>query len=477
MNVTEPIRAHAERTPDAPAYLRTRHGTYSYRRYDAMLDTIAWRALNAGLVPGQRVALSFEREFPFLAVLLALARVGIASVRADAPGQRCDAYVVSRGGGAAPAGPTLRVDASWFEPTSESRPAPMRQGGDLECHRFMTSGTTGSPKVVAMTHDDVVARIERRLGAAALPEPPRMLSMVPVRASYGFQASLAALWSGGALVEPVKIEELAGEIDRHRVTWLVAPPGVLAPLVSHLGPAQAPFPSLERLEVSGSVLSEHLAELAAARVCRNVIVMYGSTETGIVAQAPFAELAGVKDAVGRVLRGVDVEIVDERGQPLPPGADGILRVRAPGGARRYEDDDAATPAFRDGWFYSGDLGMLAADGTLVVRGRADERLNVGGSKITPEEVESVVMKLPGIDDVAAFTIGSPAGIDRVALAIVAGPAFDFQVFKARCGEELGMFSPGLVLRMQAIPRNANGKVERASLQRLAAAHAASLPSS
>ena len=471
MNLTEPIRAQASRAPDAPAYERTKRGRYDYRRYDALIDAIAWRVLEAGVAPGQRVGLLVERDFAFFTILLALARAGIASIRPESPDEACDAFIVPQGGGHPSSARTLEVDPAWFEPPSRARPAPMHPGGDAECHRFRTSGTTGRPKIVAMTHADLVARVERRLGAMTLPHPLRLLPKVRARAAYGFQVALATLWRGGTVIEPVEVGEVPATIERHGVTWLVTPPGVLAPLIMELPADHAPVPTLGLLEVSGSVLSEHLARLAATRVCPNVCVLYGSTEAGVVAQAPVAELKGVKDAVGRVVAGVDVEIVDERGTPLPFGQDGFLRIRSPGGARRYEGDDAPTHPFRDGWFYSGDVAMLTADGVLAVRGRADQRLNVGGAKIAPEEIEAVVQGFAGVADVAAFALRSASGIDRVGLAIVAGPAFDFEDCKARCRERLGIFTPEVVLRVAAIPRNENGKVERASLARLAAAHA------
>jgi acyl-coenzyme A synthetase/AMP-(fatty) acid ligase len=103
---------------------------------------------------------------------------------------------------------------------------------------------------------------------------------------------------------------------------------------------------------------------------------------------------------------------------------------------------------------------------LVIAGRDDERINIGGAKIEPERLEGMVLEMGGIADVAAFSFPSAAGIDRVGLAIVTDPAFDFEAFKLRCRERLGIYVPEYVLRMQAIPRNENGKVVRATLAQL-----------
>ena len=474
MNITEPIRAIAERDPDAPAYLRTQRGDvpYTYRQYDAMLDAIGWRALDAGVRPGQRVGLLVERDFAFLTITLALARVGIETVKPETIEERCDAFVASPGAPRPPGVMILDVDGAWFEPPARAWPAPMHPGGDQPCLVVRTSGTTGRPKVIEVTHAQVVARVQRRLASMALPKPLRMMSKVRVRALYGMQVALATLWEGGLRVEPAELDQVAAQVRKYAVSWLVTPPGVLEPVIASIKPGDGPFPSLKRLEVSGSILTERLATLASERLCPDIIVLYGATETGVVAQSRYDEIKAIKGAVGRLVPDVEADIVDERGTPLPPGTEGILRIRAPGLATGYVGDEAASRAFRDGWYYSGDVASLSTDGVLAVRGRADERLNIGGNKIAPEEIEAVVQEIPGIEDVAAFGVTLPsAGIERVAMAIVAGPGFDYEVCKAICRERLGLYTPDIVLRVRSIPRNENGKVERTTLARLAVENA------
>jgi len=250
------------------------------------------------------------------------------------------------------------------------------------------------------------------------------------------------------------------------------PPGILSAMIARMPPGIGPFPSLEFVEISGSRLTDQLAELAFRRVSPNLITLYGSTEAGLIAIGPVRDILGIPGAVGRLIPGVVVQIVDDAGNPLPPDTEGTLRLRDDGGHSYYGDSGPAT-AFRDGWFYSGDLARLTHDGMLVIGGRADQIINVGGGKVAPEKLEHKVLAFPGVADVAAFAVPSrTANIDRVAMAIVIGPGFDFATFQARCREELGVFAPETVLRMDAIPRNENGKVSRQDLQALAAAHAA-----
>lgn len=478
VNITEPIRQHARTTPDAPAYLTDDRPPISYGDLDAMIDAVVARLLDAGVRPGQRAALALHRDLAFVIVALALARLGAAGFASNAPDEACDVRVASRGLGVSSHAPTILVDKPWFQvPARDARGATraLHPGGDALGHVFRTSGTTGRSKAVPMTHDAILRRAERRRRAVVLSQPARVLAKVRPSAAYGFQVMMRVILDAGAIVDAPPVERLGDAIERHQVTYLVTPPAVLSVFIASLRADEGPFRSLEVLEVSGSRLTEPLAALAARRVCSNVVSLYGSTEAGLIAVAPVRELVGVPGAVGRIVPDVVAEIVDEAGHPLPPDAEGTLRLRV-NDVQSYLDDTDGSSSFRDGWFYPGDTGRITHEGLLAIVGRADERINVGGGKVAPEEVENSVLGIPGIVDAAAFAMPSRvSGIDRVALAIVTGPGFDFPTFQSRCGEALGVFTPETVLRMDAIPRNENGKVRRQELRKIAAAHAEASP--
>ena len=475
MNATDPIRQHARSTPDAPAFILDDRPPLSYADYDAVLDAIARRLLDAGVRPGHSVALAVHRDFALFTLGLALARIGATGFASKAPEDPCDFRVVSRGVAPSPHAPTLQVDKLWFQaPAAGARGAPLatHQDGTALFHIFRTSGTTGRAKALGLSHDDILSRADRRRRALSLPQPGRAMTKVRPAASYGFQFLLRVLLEGGAIVDAPALDDVPGAIGRHRVNYLVMPPGILSAMIARMPPGIGPFPSLEFVEISGSRLTDQLAELAFRRVSPNLITLYGSTEAGLIAIGPVRDILGIPGAVGRLIPGVVVQIVDDAGNPLPPDTEGTLRLRDDGGHSYYGDSGPAT-AFRDGWFYSGDLARLTHDGMLVIGGRADQIINVGGGKVAPEKLEHKVLAFPGVADVAAFAVPSrTANIDRVAMAIVIGPGFDFATFQARCREELGVFAPETVLRMDAIPRNENGKINRQDLQALAAAHAA-----
>ncbi len=479
MNITDPIRRLAEATPDAVACVSDQRPDISYGDLDAMIDAIARRALDLGVRPGDRVAIdSMIGEFPFLAVALAIARIGALSFHPGAPDERIDAAIALPGRGSDVRAPRLDVEAGWFlAPPRGGRPPPLpaHQDGASIFRIFQTSGTTGTPKQVAMSHDLIARRVASRIRSLTLPKPLRTMSKIRTVATYGFMTCLRTLWEGGTIVEPPRrgddADAIGDAIARHRVTNFVVPPGILGPMVLAMREGLGPFPSLDVVEVSGSRLTDQLARLAIERVSPNLLSMYGSTETGVTSVAPIRDVMGRPGAVGRIVPGMEVQAVDDTGAPLPPDAEGILRFRSEICVTSYADETGPSHAFRDGWFHSRDVGYVATDGMLVIGGRLDERLNVGGAKISPETLEQRVLELPDILDVAAFAYPTSLGVDRVGIAIVVRPSFDFDRFKAQCTKKLGVFAPGIVLRVDAIPRNEVGKTSRARLAALVPASA------
>jgi acyl-CoA synthetase (AMP-forming)/AMP-acid ligase II len=210
-------------------------------------------------------------------------------------------------------------------------------------------------------------------------------------------------------------------------------------------------------------------------ICRNIICLYGATEVGVVATAPTSFLVNHQSAVGYVAPGVKLEIVDEAGRPLGPEQEGVIRVKAPGAATRYlNDEKASRSVFRDGWFYPGDTGSLSPDGLLFVTGRVSERINAGGVKVAPSVIEDVISSRPEISDVAAFEHVNAEGISEIAVAIVPHDNIDRaninrselrQYFQKQLREK----TPRRWIIVKEIPRSEQGKIDRAKLQRLAKA--------
>jgi acyl-coenzyme A synthetase/AMP-(fatty) acid ligase len=248
------------------------------------------------------------------------------------------------------------------------------------------------------------------------------------------------------------------------------PPMTLERIAASVPAGGGPLPSLESIEVSGSHLPIPLYELARQRVCPNIISSYGGTESGHVASAPMSVLRDHPGAVGYVHPGIEVQAVDADDTPLPPGREGILRVRTGNGASAYIGDPVASArVFKDGWLYPGDVGAVSSDGLLTVAGRAGELINSGGNKVSPRVIEDVLLSFAGVREAAAFGVPDSLGLTRIWAAMVVDRPVDGAALHAFCVARLGNVAPKHVMKMDTLPRNESGKILRTELARIAAA--------
>src|SRR5262249_33789293 len=190
-----------------------------------------------------------------------------------------------------------------------------------------------------------------------------------------------------------------------------------------------------------------------------------STETSTVAFGPAAVLERIPGAVGYVQPGFTVEAVDSSRRVLPPTQDGVLRIRGELMAEGYLGDPTTTEAvFRDGYFYSGDVGHITPEGILVITGREKTALNIGGDTISPELVEEVAGSFPGVQDAAVFAADNELGIAELTLLIVQSLPVDETALRRQCAQRLPPSCvPVRILRVEALPRGAQGKLERQRL--------------
>ena len=475
MNITDPIRAHARATPDAPAILR-RNGAVTYRQLDRLLDALALRAIELGLAPGDRVGLAFpdtpgsQAAYRFLTLALAMARIGVATKAAEPDDEGFAACLMADATTRTRAPRRVVVDGGWFEspPASvEIAAVPASAGGSAVCRVFSTSGTTGTSKRVAISHEIMNRRIEGGTRLGPYPQRPVVVVHIGPWSGVGFRNMLRALHAGGAILLARRPDEILHGVIRRGVNYMLLAPATLAAIVDAIPAGHGPFPGLEWVEVTGSFLPQPLYEKARTRLTPNIVTSYGSTEAGNIAWARRADLEGSPGAVGFLLPWVEVEAVDADGAPLPAGEVGEIRIRTRTAVACYEGDDRATAsAFRNGWFHPGDLGSVSADRMLSIVGRVSDLINIGGNKVGPRVVEDALLGVPGIADAAAFGVPDANGIPEVWAAIVVRGTLARSQLDATC-RGLAFAAPKRILTMDALPRNANGKVLRDELVRLA----------
>jgi acyl-coenzyme A synthetase/AMP-(fatty) acid ligase len=226
---------------------------------------------------------------------------------------------------------------------------------------------------------------------------------------------------------------------------------------------------MEMILSAGSLLSPQLSDRVRARMCPNVVSLYGSTEASMIAVASAHVLAPIPGAVGHVLPDVTVQIVGDSGKVLPPGTEGTVRIcsrYSPGEYVGIPAEEAS--AFAEEWFYPGDIGRVTPDNLLVITGRDKAVLNVGGDKLKPEMVEQVIASFPGIEQAAVFGIPNQLGIDELWSLVVVTGKLDEHALRLHCESIIpSNFVPSRFIVTERLPRNDMGKVERQHLPEIA----------
>ena len=194
----------------------------------------------------------------------------------------------------------------------------------------------------------------------------------------------------------ISITELMDCIERHQVNFMVTTPSALTEILASMPPGAGPLPSLHAIEVSGSALPTRLYETTRQRLCSTIVSLYGATESSSIASAPMAMLHDHANAVGYIHPDTEVQAVDDHDVPLPPDAEGVLRVKSRLCVTSYFGDAGASAnVFKGGWFYPGDIGSVSRNGLLTVTGRVGDRINRGGAKASPQVIEAVLVDRAG----------------------------------------------------------------------------------
>lgn len=376
---------------------------------------------------------------------------------------------------------SLADEANWaalLDPSGGAMP-PVHPGVHDVVLQIYTSGTTGAPKGAMLTHANVLALREPglRAGLGWFPRPgDTSLVVMPVAHIAGTAYGLFGLHSGGRLV--IGREFDAGEVwallASSRATHMLLAPTALRMLLEHPAAATTPAPDLRYVTYGGSPIAPGLLERAVARLGCGFTQMYGMTEAsgGVVALTPDDHRDAVVHrlaSAGRAMVRVDLGIVDEHGNRLPPGQAGeiVVRSRAVMAGYWQRPEATAEAISADGWLHTGDIGVLDRDGYLTVIDRAKDTIISGAENVYPLEVENVLLRHPHVSDAAVIGVPSEQWGEEVKAIIVPAPdtQFDANAVIAFARKHLaGYKTPKSIDLVAELPRNAGGKVLRRLLR-------------
>ena len=340
---------------------------------------------------------------------------------------------------------------------------------------MFTAGTTSAPKLVPLTHRNLISSIRDIVSVYDLCTQDATLIVMPLFHGHGLIAGLlATLASGGSAYLPstgvFSAHVFWPNVARLGVTWYTAVPTIHRILVNRADqeyPSSSPIP-LRFIRSCSAPLDEELAAATSARFRTPVISAYGMTEASHQVSSNPLPIHGSNNmsSVG-LPTGVEVRIVAQDGRDAAPESEGEIWVRGATVTPGYlNNPDANRASFVDGWFRSGDLGRRDSDGYLFVTGRIKEMINRGGEKISPGDIDAVLLSNPKVFDAASF--GEPDQIygENVQAAVVLRPGVETTEVELReyCRSKLAAFEvPERVHIVADFPRTAKDSIDRRAL--------------
>ena len=335
-----------------------------------------------------------------------------------------------------------------------------------------TSGTTARPKIVPLSHRNVAASATHIGASLALTPEDACLNIMPLFHIHGLIAAvLSSLGAGASVVcsPGFNAFRFFAWFNATRPSWYTAVPTMHQAILPLAGRNRETISSgrLRLIRSSSSSLPPQVMEELERTFGVPVIEAYGMTEAAHqMASNPLPPHARFAGSVGRAA-GPEVAIMDDEGNILPPGELGEVVIRGPNVTAGYDNNpDANAKAFTNGWFRTGDQGTLDEHGYLRLTGRLKEIINRGGEKVSPLEVDAVLMDHPAVAQVVTFAMPHDKLGEEVAAAVVLreGQTLEEAALREFAAQRLAAFKvPRRILFMPEIPKGATGKLQRIGL--------------
>jgi acyl-CoA synthetase (AMP-forming)/AMP-acid ligase II len=339
---------------------------------------------------------------------------------------------------------------------------------------LFTSGTTGRPKGVIMTHGQTVQQFREWCEFAGLRAGDRYLIVNPFFHMFGYKAGWLASLLQGATMVPVPVFDVPAVlslVEKERIAFLPGPPTLYRSILDHPDRGKFDLHTL-RVAVTGAadIPVQLIRQMRAELPFRSILVGYGLTEAGTcTGSRPDDDAETIATTAGRAMEGLEVIIADSKGQEVPRGTTGELLVRGYSVMKGYLDDPKATAAAIDdrGFLHTGDLATMDERGYVRIVGRLKDMIIVGGFNVYPAEVENSLLAHDAIGQVAVVGIPDER-MGEVAIAYVVpapGRSVDPDAIIAWARERLANYKvPRHVISLAQLPINAAGKVVKSDLR-------------
>lgn len=491
------IRANANAWQDAPAMVGSHFAPLSYRELQDHIDKVRASLREAGLGSEAKIAVALSNSAQAAITIVAIAcsatAVPIDPKLTATEVDRCfailhpDAVIVLRDNSCAALSTAEQQGIPIIEASVTQagrlgltyaipRIAAAQPEGDPDPETpifiLHTSGTTAQPNLVPFSHRNMLAVTERLATWFDLTPTDRCLNVSPVYYSHALTTTvLPPLLTGGSVAFPANATNVdPGEwLGDLKPTWYSAGPTLHLAMLEKLQQRADTRHGLRFISSAGAPIPKEVREPLESMLGIPILEHYGSSETAQIATNRPAPGPSKPGTVGIPWPDI-IMIAGDDGQPLPRGERGDILVRGPSVTAGYLNAPELNRAvFIDGWYRTGDIGSLDADGFLTLHGRKKELINRGGEKIAPMEIDQALMRHPGVAQAAAFAVPHPRLGEDVAAAVVLNPGTKVSPDELRefVAADLASFKiPRRITIVDQLPKGISGKVQRMRLREM-----------
>lgn len=483
--VNEVMHVHHDKT--AVIYKDER---YTYGDLRRLVERYAEQLAGAGLRREERAVVWMENSPQYIAVYLAVLELGaiVVALHPQTTVEEVLRIVHHVGAAGLIISPTVKhwrmdhfedVGLRFVLAGDSLQPMPYRDAGFLApigtAQVIYTSGSTGRPKGVVLTHRNLIANTTSILDYLRLTAEDSVMAVLPFVYAYGNSVMLTHLFVGGTLVIENNMlypQTVVDAMARYRVTGLSGVSTTYALLLNNASFKAASFPSLRYLTHAGGPMpSDLLGRIRTVFPNQRLYLMYGQTEASARLTFLPPELLNVKKgSAGRAIRGVTLKIVKESGETALPGEIGEIWASGDNIMQGYwQEPELTAHVLKDGWLRTGDVGWMDEDGFVTIVGRNNEMIKSGAYRISPTEIEEILLQHPQILEAGVVGLDDPILGQKICavVALKEQEALDQRGVMAYCAQHLVPYKrPKVVVIVSSLPKSPSGKVLRHRLREI-----------
>lgn len=328
-----------------------------------------------------------------------------------------------------------------------------------------TSGTTSRPKGVPLTHGNLLASIKNIGDTYALTPDDVAMVVMPLFHVHGLiGVALSTLYTGGSIVVPSRFSasRFWHEQSETGATWYSAVPTIHQILLMRADDDNAPQESFRFIRSCSAALAPSVFNDLESRFGAPVLEAYGMTEASHQMASNHLPPGSREPGTVGTGTGVEIAVMDDHGSLMETGRTGEVVIKGPNVTLGYHNNPTANEeSFTNGWFRTGDQGVLNPEGVLTLTGRIKELINRGGEKISPLEVDAILLQHPSVSEAVCFGVPDTKYGEAVQAAVVLSGEVSEDAIRSFCGGHLADFKvPDRVYLVESLPRTATGKIQR-----------------